>query len=138
MSETTGAVMALALDRGGNQSLQLQLYDQLRGLILAGRLGPGAVLPSSRALAGELGVSRTTVLLAYDQLAPTYDSDGRGVGVSQGAARCPSPRTRRGCLGRGCAERRGDGSDLRSDVGQDATSDAGAHAAGYLGGVSIG
>ena len=45
-----------------------QVYEALRGEILAGRLASGARLPSSRALASDLGVSRTTVMLAYDQL----------------------------------------------------------------------
>ena len=36
--------------------------------ITAGRLGPGARLPSTRALAAEWGVSRTTVTAAYEQL----------------------------------------------------------------------
>ncbi|WP_449305206.1 MocR-like pyridoxine biosynthesis transcription factor PdxR [Paraburkholderia silvatlantica] len=36
--------------------------------ILTGRLAPGARLPSSRTLAGDLGVARNTVLHVYDQL----------------------------------------------------------------------
>jgi GntR family transcriptional regulator/MocR family aminotransferase len=61
-------LLALALDRGAEASLQQQLYDQLRAVILAGGLAPGARLPSSRALAGELGCSRNTVVSAFDQL----------------------------------------------------------------------
>ena len=38
----------------------------LRAAILAGRLGPGARLPSSRELAGGLGVSRATVVGAFE------------------------------------------------------------------------
>jgi GntR family transcriptional regulator/MocR family aminotransferase len=45
-----------------------QLYDYLRGAILAGQLKTCAALPSTRALAEELGVSRNTVLGAYHQL----------------------------------------------------------------------
>jgi GntR family transcriptional regulator/MocR family aminotransferase len=45
-----------------------QLYDYLRAAILSGQLAMGTQLPSSRALADELGVSRNTVLSAYDQL----------------------------------------------------------------------
>jgi GntR family transcriptional regulator/MocR family aminotransferase len=52
----------------GSGPLFQQVYEALRGEILTGRLGPGARLPSSRSLASDLGVSRTTVMLAYDQL----------------------------------------------------------------------
>lgn len=45
-----------------------QLYDYLRTAILSGQLAMGTQLPSTRALAAELGVSRNTVLSAYDQL----------------------------------------------------------------------
>jgi GntR family transcriptional regulator/MocR family aminotransferase len=48
--------------------LYRQLYQGIRKGILDGRIGSGAGLPSSRALAEELGVSRNTVLLALDQL----------------------------------------------------------------------
>jgi GntR family transcriptional regulator/MocR family aminotransferase len=40
----------------------------LRDAILRGRLRPGNRLPPTRLLAAELGVSRTTILLAFDQL----------------------------------------------------------------------
>jgi GntR family transcriptional regulator / MocR family aminotransferase len=40
----------------------------LRGAIIDGRLGPGTRLPSSRALAAELGCARATVVAAYEQL----------------------------------------------------------------------
>ena len=48
--------------------LHRQLYQQLRGAILGRALPGGSRLPSSRTLAGGLGVSRTTVLAAFDQL----------------------------------------------------------------------
>src|SRR5690349_23602893 len=48
--------------------LYKQLYQRLRGAILTGQVERGAPLPSTRALAHELGVSRTTTLLAYEQL----------------------------------------------------------------------
>ena len=52
----------------GEGPLYQRVYEALRAEILEGRLATGARLPSSRALATDLGVSRTTVLLAYDQL----------------------------------------------------------------------
>jgi GntR family transcriptional regulator / MocR family aminotransferase len=58
--------MFLELD--GRGPLHLRLYRALRAQILAARFEPGARLPSTRALAASLGVSRNTVLLAYEQL----------------------------------------------------------------------
>jgi GntR family transcriptional regulator / MocR family aminotransferase len=65
----TGSLdLLLGLDRDRGR-LRAQLEDQLRDAVRAGRLGPGAALPSSRALARELGVSRGVVVEAYAQLA---------------------------------------------------------------------
>src|SRR5271167_4843398 len=58
----------LRLDGRAGASLQRQIYDGLRGAILAGTVGAGARLPSSRALADNLRVSRTTVVAALGQL----------------------------------------------------------------------
>ena len=58
--------MFIKLD--GSGTLSQQIYHALRRAILAGQLAPGTRLPATRALAYELGVSRNTVLLAYDQL----------------------------------------------------------------------
>jgi len=44
------------------------LHGQLRAAILDGRLRHGQPLPSTRTLAGSLGVSRNTVVAAYDLL----------------------------------------------------------------------
>jgi GntR family transcriptional regulator/MocR family aminotransferase len=46
-----------------------QIYDSLKDQIIHGVYGTDGSLPSSRSLAGELGVSRTTVTVAYEQLA---------------------------------------------------------------------
>lgn len=48
--------------------LQRQLYDSLREAILGGRLIPGQKLPPTRDLSRSLGISRTTVTLAYEAL----------------------------------------------------------------------
>lgn len=45
------------------------IYESLRDQIMAGSYAPDEEIPSSRALAEELGVSRTTISVAYDQLA---------------------------------------------------------------------
>lgn len=57
------------LKRADDEGLVAQLTSQLRSLISAGRLGKGRALPSSRRLAGDLGVSRNTVTYAFEQLA---------------------------------------------------------------------
>lgn len=60
--------LLLTLDRSAATPLWRQVYVQLRERILAGELRAGERLPSSRALATTLGVSRNLVLDAYDQL----------------------------------------------------------------------
>ena len=57
------------LNAGRKRPMFRQLYDSIRQAVLEGRLHAGAALPPSRGLAAELGVSRNTVTLAYDQLA---------------------------------------------------------------------
>jgi GntR family transcriptional regulator/MocR family aminotransferase len=56
------------LDATLPEPLYKQLYGRLRSAILTGRLPGGTHLPSTRTLASELGVSRTTTALAYDLL----------------------------------------------------------------------
>src|SRR5437016_14142458 len=63
-----GPFLALHLDRRSRESLQRQLYGALRAAILGGRLAPGARIPATRVLAGDLAVSRNTVAGAFDQL----------------------------------------------------------------------
>jgi GntR family transcriptional regulator / MocR family aminotransferase len=46
-----------------------QIYETLRDQVVGGVYGLDSLLPSSRTLATELGVSRTTVTVAYEQLA---------------------------------------------------------------------
>ena len=76
------AALALDVDPKAAEPLHLQLSRQLRGMILSGRIDRGARLPSSRVLAGDLGVSRATVVLAYDQLRSEGYVEGRaGAGI---------------------------------------------------------
>jgi GntR family transcriptional regulator / MocR family aminotransferase len=80
------ATVLIELD--DSQVLYLQIYRHLRAAILGGQLQPGAKLPSTRALASELGVSRRTVLVAYDQLI----AEGYVVGeVGSGTRVAPLP-----------------------------------------------
>ena len=46
----------------------LQIYEAIKAQIEEGIYAPGGSLPSTRYLAAELGVSRSTVLAAYDRL----------------------------------------------------------------------
>ncbi|HEY2021146.1 PLP-dependent aminotransferase family protein [Paraburkholderia sp.] len=64
--------------------LQKQLLERLQQAILAGRLPAGSLLPSSRLLAAEMGVSRNTVVIAYEHLAAVgyVIADRQGTRVS--------------------------------------------------------
>ena len=58
----------LNIDPKSTVPIYRQLYTSLRNAILIGQLASGAQLPSTRALALELGVARGTILNAYEQL----------------------------------------------------------------------
>lgn len=57
----------LSLDRSAG-ALSRQLYDGLRDAILSGQFRVGTRMPSTRALAASLSVSRNTVHMAFEQL----------------------------------------------------------------------
>jgi GntR family transcriptional regulator/MocR family aminotransferase len=67
VDRTSSLDLLVRLDRGG-APLRAQLEEQLRDAVRSGRLASGLALPSSRALARELGVSRGVVVDAYSQL----------------------------------------------------------------------
>ena len=76
---------SINLDRGDPSYLHSQLYNSLRELILDGVLKSEQRLPSSRVLAEELSISRTTVLTVYDRLNSEgllYSKTGAGSFVS--------------------------------------------------------
>lgn len=60
--------VVLTINPSDSRTLQRQLFDQIRGLILENKLRSGDPVPASRALSEQLGVSRNTVMLAYEQL----------------------------------------------------------------------
>jgi len=62
---------------GAGSSLYRWLYEQLRGAILEGRLQPGARLPATRDLAQAYGLSRTTMVAAFEQLRSEGYVEGR-------------------------------------------------------------
>jgi GntR family transcriptional regulator/MocR family aminotransferase len=64
-----GAEVLVELDRAGELPLHAQIERSLRERIRTGVLAADATLPSTRALAGTLGVSRGVVSEAYGQLA---------------------------------------------------------------------
>jgi GntR family transcriptional regulator / MocR family aminotransferase len=84
----------IGLERGGELALHEQLERGLREAIRDGRLEAGARLPSSRALAAELGISRGVVTAAYDQLAAQgylRTRQGAPVRVAAGVRAQPPP-----------------------------------------------
>jgi GntR family transcriptional regulator/MocR family aminotransferase len=60
--------LLLPIDREGDVPLHVQLEQQLRAAVRGGRLPAGAMLPPTRLLAADLGVSRGVVVEAYEQL----------------------------------------------------------------------
>jgi len=67
----------LPLDRRMSTPLHRQIYAGLRGAILGGSLRAGQRVPSTRALADQLTVSRFPVLAAYEQLLHEGYLEGR-------------------------------------------------------------
>src|SRR5215472_9955628 len=113
---TRGTVeLPLTADRTAGEALTSQLVAQLREALLDGRLATGERLPSTRALADLLGVSRTVVTGAYAQLFAEGWLEGRhgsgtyvagGAQGGSGAPGVPGPvaRRARGRDGRPTAE----------------------------------
>lgn len=60
--------LMLTISSSDKTSLQVQIFEQIRGLILDGTLKTGAALPATRSLSEQLGLSRNTVTLAYSRL----------------------------------------------------------------------
>ena len=89
-----GALLpSIAIDRASATPLGAQLAHALRELIVAAVLRPGDRLPSSRTLAADLGLSRTTVVDVYDQLTAEgliASRVGDGAYVSAGAVARPA------------------------------------------------
>jgi GntR family transcriptional regulator / MocR family aminotransferase len=89
--------VAVALDRGSGVALPRQLATSVRDQVVSGALPVGLRLPSTRALARDLGVSRSVTEQAYDQLAAEGWLEGRhgsGTYVAAGSAPRHSHRPR--------------------------------------------
>ena len=70
--------MWLTLDNQCPEPLNRQICSQIRALVLRGDLPAGQRLPSSRELGKQLGVARSTVLDAYEQLLAEGYLESRG------------------------------------------------------------
>ena len=81
----------MLLNLRGPGPLYRRIYHALKSEIGAGRLLPGARLPSTRALAADLDVSRNTVVLAYEQLAAEGYLANRDRSKATVAGKAPSP-----------------------------------------------
>jgi DNA-binding transcriptional regulator YhcF (GntR family) len=58
----------IQLDEAGPQPKYQQIVEQVKAHVVAGRLAPGAPLPSVRQLASDLGINVNTVIAAYRAL----------------------------------------------------------------------
>jgi GntR family transcriptional regulator / MocR family aminotransferase len=73
---------AFEVDRAANAPVFRQIYLRLRSAILSGALRPATKLPSTRELAAQLGVSRSAVVSAFEQLlAEGYAFGRKGAGT---------------------------------------------------------
>ncbi len=90
-----GPDVLLTLDRTRAEPLRIQLERELREAIRSGRLAAGERLPSSRAMAAALGISRGLVIECYSQLQAEgflMSRTGSATRVAAGAlAPVPSP-----------------------------------------------
>src|SRR4051812_38343896 len=66
MAKTTA--VPIKIESSPCSTLQEQIYSSIRGCIIEGLIGADHRLPSTRSLAADLGVSRTTVLSALELL----------------------------------------------------------------------
>ncbi|MFF6888131.1 PLP-dependent aminotransferase family protein [Streptomyces sp. NPDC012421] len=84
---------SIKVSRDSSQSLTHQIQTAVKGEIAEGALRPGTRLPSSRALADDLRVSRSVVVEAYGQLiAEGYLEAVQGSGTRVAGHLAPAPR----------------------------------------------
>jgi GntR family transcriptional regulator/MocR family aminotransferase len=94
---SSGLELLLPIDRDDGVGLHRQVEHGLRDAVRSGRLPPETILPSTRALAGQLGVSRGVVVEAYEQLVAegylaTIAGGATRVARTARAARVPAAR----------------------------------------------
>ena len=83
--------IAIRLDAGSDTPLHRQLCEALRSAIARGELDAGERVPSTRDLAHLLGISRNTVLVAYDELLAQGLIEARQGSGTRVAVRASSP-----------------------------------------------
>ncbi len=88
--------MDLHLELEPGRPKRAQLEAALRAGVRAGRLRPGAALPSTRALAAQLGVSRGVIVETYAQLAAEGWLEARQGAATRVSARADPPPPGRG------------------------------------------
>jgi GntR family transcriptional regulator / MocR family aminotransferase len=100
MAISTGPIFELPIKvpPRGSRSRMRALHDQLRAAIIDGRLQAGLLMPPTRALASELGISRNAVVAAYELLlGEGYLTSRQGAGtyvarvLSRGSSRSNPP-----------------------------------------------
>jgi GntR family transcriptional regulator/MocR family aminotransferase len=94
-----GPDLLVRLDRAGADPVGAQLQSELREAIRTGRLAPGERLPSSRAMAADLGVSRGLVQASFEQLVAegyleTHERSATRVAATAAVVATPSSRPR--------------------------------------------
>jgi GntR family transcriptional regulator/MocR family aminotransferase len=95
MEEPMGQPTGIEIRPHSDEPLYRQLFDQVVARIRSGTFPPGFRLPPSRALAGELGTHRNTVVRAYEDLEAAgfvHSTVGRGTFVADPPAVEPSAR----------------------------------------------
>jgi GntR family transcriptional regulator / MocR family aminotransferase len=81
--------LLLSLDPARAEPLNQQLYHRLRSMIQEQRLRPGTRLPSTRTLARDLGLSRNTVVHAFERLTAEGYLEGNTGGGTRVAQTLP-------------------------------------------------
>lgn len=95
--------MAFSIDRASSTPVFEQICIAIRAQAFSGELAKGMRLPPTRVLATELGVSRSTIVTAYEQLvAEGYLQSARGSGftlrpMGEVELKTPVPSTKKVC-----------------------------------------
>ena len=80
--QSSAEIYAFDVDRAADVPLFQQIYLWMRSAILSGALRPATKLPSTRELSVQLGVSRSAVVVAFEQLlAEGYAVGRKGAGT---------------------------------------------------------
>ncbi len=89
--------MFVSIDKSDDQPIKVQLYKKIKDSILQGIIPSNTKVPSTRALARELQIARSTVVECYEQLSAEgylYGKEGSGTFVSDGLVfKVSNPRT---------------------------------------------